>query len=63
MSSGTPKDTREEHDRPEQPAHGEPGESGHSGEGAASAMEHMISQGEKQRRQSPTPDQGGGSRP
>ena len=32
--------------------HGEAAEHGHSGEGAASALAHMISQGEKHRRQS-----------
>lgn len=42
--------------REEQPSRGEEPGGGHSGEGAASAMAHMISQGQRQRRQQPEAD-------
>jgi hypothetical protein len=42
--------------REEQPSRGEEPGGGHSGEGAASAMAHMISQGQRQRRHQPEAD-------
>lgn len=47
--------------REEQPSRGEEQGSGHSGEGAASAMAHMISQGQRQRRHQPEADDHPGS--
>ncbi|MHB1121139.1 MAG: hypothetical protein ACYC0T_00260 [Ramlibacter sp.] len=46
--------------REEQPSCGEE-QGGHSGEGADSAMAHMISQGQRQRRHQPEADDHPGS--
>lgn len=46
----------------EQPSRGEDQGAGHSGEGAASAMAHMISQGQRQRRHQPQGDDPAGAR-
>lgn len=52
-------DTNREHADEERPSHGEAAsEHGHTGEGAASAMAHLISQGEKHRRQNGESDEG-----
>ena len=45
----------------EQAARGEEQGSGRSGEGAASAMAHMISQGQRQRRHQPEGDDHAGA--
>ena len=47
--------------REEQPSRGEEQGGGHSGEGAASAMAHMISQGQRQRRHQTEADDHPGS--
>lgn len=46
------QDTKPEKTPSDESVHGEAAEHGHTGEGAASAMAHMIKQGEKHRRQS-----------
>jgi hypothetical protein len=53
MSSG-PNETRQDHDQNPPTPHGEQSEPGRTGEGAASAMEQMISQGERQRQALPS---------
>lgn len=53
--------TNGEHGQQEQAVHGEQAPAGgHSGEGAASAMAHMISEGQRQRRHQPQTDEPGG---
>ena len=47
--------------REEQPSRVEEQGGGHSGEGAASAMAHMISKGQRQRRHQPEADDRPGS--
>ncbi len=47
--------------REEQPLRREEQGAGHSGEGAASAMAHMITQGQRQRRHQPEADDHPGS--
>ncbi|HWI82023.1 hypothetical protein [Ramlibacter sp.] len=54
--SDNTKDDRSE----EQPSSGEQHESGTTGEGAASALAHMISQGQRQRRHSGDADDAAG---
>lgn len=64
MSSNGPNDTREAHDSQQEHAQGEQAaEARHSGEGAASAMAHMISQGQQHRRQSGEADDAAGGHP
>jgi len=53
MSSGS-NETRQDHDQNPPTPHGEQSEQGRSGEGAASAMQQMISQGERQRQALPS---------
>jgi hypothetical protein len=50
MGKNSPGDTKQEHGQQEQPSHCDRSESGHSGEGSASALAHLISQGEQHRR-------------
>jgi hypothetical protein len=59
MTKSSPSDTKQEHSRDEQNVHGERLEHGHTGEGAASAMQHMISQDQKHRRQNGEPEEPG----
>ena len=60
MSSST--DAKDEQGSQEQSHNREPADSGHSGEGAASAMAHMISQGQQHRHQTGEADDAAGSR-
>jgi hypothetical protein len=62
MSMSGPNDTKDEQSSQEQPSQNEAGENGLSGEGAASAMAHMISQGQQHRHQTGEPDDAAGSR-
>jgi hypothetical protein len=59
-----PQDRNEDNTRSgeESQQHGEHKDSGHSGEGAASALRHMISQGDRQRHQSGEADDAAGHR-
>ncbi|HWI79669.1 MAG TPA: hypothetical protein VNS31_10760 [Ramlibacter sp.] len=59
MSSST--EPNDEHSSQENSRTTEPGESGHSGEGAASALAHMISQGQQHRHQTGEADDAAGS--
>ena len=59
MSGST--DSQDEHGNNEQTPRPDQGESGHSGEGAASAMAHMISQGQQHRHQTGEADDAAGS--
>ena len=60
MSSST--ETKDEHSSQEQSRDPEPGDSGHSGEGAASALAHMISQGQQHWYRTGDADYAAGSR-
>jgi hypothetical protein len=60
MSSST--DAKDEPASQEQSHNGRPVDNGHSGEGAASAMAHMISQGQQHRHQTGDADDAAGSR-
>jgi hypothetical protein len=62
MGSGSSNETKDERGRQEQSTSGESQEPGHSGEGAASAMAHMISQGQQHRHQTGEADDAAGSR-
>jgi hypothetical protein len=57
-----PQDSNDDSQRANDDAqqHGERQESGRSGEGAASAMRHMISQGDRQRHQTGEADDAAG---
>jgi hypothetical protein len=61
MSKNGQKETKPEHGHREQPSHGDRAQSGHSGEGAASALAHLISQGEQPWRQSTDAEDASGS--
>jgi hypothetical protein len=54
-------DRKDEHGSQEPPRPGEQTSDGHSGEGAASAMAHMISQGQHHRHQNRGSDDAAGS--
>ena len=60
MSSSS--ETKDEHSSQEQSRTAEPGDSGRSGEGAASALAHMISQGQQHRHQTGEAHDAAGSR-
>jgi hypothetical protein len=62
MSISSSNDTKDEHGSSEQSAHLEQGETGHSGEGSASALAHMISQGQQHRHQTGEPGDAAGTR-
>jgi hypothetical protein len=57
-----PQDSKEDRQHPndEPKQHGEQRDGGHSGEGAASAMRHMISQGDRKRHQTGEADNAAG---
>jgi hypothetical protein len=57
-----PTDSQDEHGKNELPPRPDQGDTGHSGEGAASAMAHMISQGQQHRHQTGEADDAAGSR-
>ena len=59
MSSSNEPD--DEHGLGEQSRDPEPGDTGRSGEGAASALAHMISQGQQHRHQTGEADDAAGS--
>jgi hypothetical protein len=60
MSSSN--EAKDERSSQEQSGVPEPGDKGHSGEGAASALAHMISQGQQHRHQTGEADDAAGSR-
>jgi hypothetical protein len=51
MTQKPGNETKQERTREQETTHPEASEHGHTGEGAASAMEQLILQGEKHRRQ------------
>ena len=53
---------QDEHSSQEQHGKPEPGDNGHSGEGSASALAHMISQGQQHRHQTGEADDAAGGR-
>lgn len=55
-------DTKDEHGQQEQSANNEPPDNGASGEGAASALAHMISQGQQHRHHSGEAENAAGGR-
>jgi len=62
MSSTTSSgETKQQHQRQQQSDHGTATDHGRTGEGAASALAHVISEGEKHRRQIADPDDPAGS--
>jgi hypothetical protein len=60
-SMSSPNETHDEPGSQEQSGRPEGGDSGHSGEGAASALAHMISQGQQHRHQTGEADDAAGS--
>jgi hypothetical protein len=58
---GNSNETKDEHGLQEISGKAEPGDGGHSGEGAASALAHMISQGQQHRHQTGEADDAAGS--
>ena len=62
MTMNGTKDPKDESSSQEQPSGNDQGDSGLSGEGAASAMAHMISQGQQHRHQTGEADDAAGSR-
>jgi hypothetical protein len=60
MSSSN--ENQDENNSQEQYGKSEPGDNGHSGEGAASALAHMISQGQQHRHQTGEADDAAGGR-
>jgi hypothetical protein len=62
MSMNGHNETKDEQRGQEQASANESGEAGHSGEGAASAMAHMISQGQQHRHQVGEADNAAGGR-
>lgn len=62
MSGNGNDNNNDEHGSPEKPSGNDQAENGHSGEGAASAMAHMISQGQQHRHQTGEPEDAAGSR-
>ena len=55
-------DPKDEHNNNDPAPRTDQGDTGHSGEGAASAMAHMISQGQQHRHQTGEADDAAGSR-
>ena len=63
MTMNGPNETKEEHaGTQDQPSGRDQAENGHSGEGAASAMAHMIHQGQQHRHQTGDADDAAGGR-
>jgi len=60
-STSSSGDSKQQQPQREQSEHGTASEHGRTGEGAASALAHVISEGEKHRRQNAEPDEPSGS--